>query len=246
MTRILVVDDEPDIVAIMSRMLKGLGYEIISAHNGKGALQKLDKKKPDLVTLDIMMPDMDGFETLERIRKMSNVPVIMVSVKDDQEDIVKALHLGANDYMTKPYNKTILLAKIGSLLKMKRMEDKLKRHSEELEGQVDEKTREVIKAGQELKMAHGELAAQYQIQEKELNLANFQVEEDRINVNFIAGLSGISSVTLFLALLIFMKTGDIDFILWLLIAGTIIAAFHILITQKKIGKASEKIAQLRK
>lgn len=240
MTRILVVDDEPDIVAILSRLLKGIGYEIIPAHNGKDAIEKLGRKKPDLVTLDIMMPEMDGFETLEHIRKISSVPVIMVSVKDDQEDIVKSLHLGANDFMSKPYNKTIFLAKVRSLLKLKQMEDKLKKHSKDVEGEVEEKAREVIIVSEELKAVYEKLNAQHEIQENELNLAKLQLEEDRTKINFIAGLSGISSLTLFLALIILMKTGDFEYLIGLLILGTVAAALHILIAQKKIEEVSKK------
>ncbi len=149
MATILVVDDEPDVVKVVSRMLELVGYEVIPAYSGEEALEKLEVIKPDLITLDLMMPGIDGFETLRRIREKketSSIPVVIISVKADGADIVKAMQLGANDYFTKPYKKVILLTKVQSILNFKQREDQLREYSEELEKKVEEMTRELKEA----------------------------------------------------------------------------------------------------
>jgi signal transduction histidine kinase len=146
MSLIMIVDDEPDMVKVAELILKAEGYETIPAYSGEEALEKLEEVKPHLIIMDIMMPGIDGFETLKRIREnkgTSSIPVIIISVKNDESDIVRGLELGANDYFTKPYNRTILTAKVRSILRLKEMEDRLRRHSHELEQKVKERTREL-------------------------------------------------------------------------------------------------------
>jgi DNA-binding response OmpR family regulator len=119
MARILLVDDEPDVIVVVSMILRRDGHDIITAFSGEEALEKLDDVKPDLITLDIMMSGIDGFETLKRIRenkKTSSIPVVILSVKSDESDIATCLELGANDYITKPYDRTVLLGKVRSIL----------------------------------------------------------------------------------------------------------------------------------
>jgi len=103
-SKILVVDDEPRMVQLIGMNLKLEGFEVVSAPDGFQALEKVTREIPDLVLLDIMMPDMDGFETLRRIREVSSVPVIFLSVKAEEPDRVRGLDLGADDYITKPFS----------------------------------------------------------------------------------------------------------------------------------------------
>lgn len=114
---ILVVDDEPKIVELITMNLERDGFNVISARDGYTALEKVTKHLPDLVILDIMMPDMDGFETLKRIREVSTVPVIFLSVKGQEFDRVRGLDLGADDYMTKPFSPRELVSRIKAILR---------------------------------------------------------------------------------------------------------------------------------
>lgn len=115
--KILVVDDEPRLVDAIEMNLSLEGYEVIAAYTGSEALKKVEEENPDLVTLDIQMPEMDGFETLRRIRAVSDVPVIMVTVMGKDFDKVKGLVLGADDYVSKPFRQQELLARIGAVIR---------------------------------------------------------------------------------------------------------------------------------
>ena len=97
---ILVVDDEPRMIQFIRMNLELEGYRVIQANNGLDALGKVRDELPDLVILDVRMPDLDGFETLRLIREVYDVPVIMLTVQSDEEDIVRGLELGADDYVT--------------------------------------------------------------------------------------------------------------------------------------------------
>jgi DNA-binding response OmpR family regulator len=114
---ILVVDDEPRLVQSIQMHLEMEGFRVISATNGYQALEKLVRETPELVILDVMMPDMDGFVTLKKIREISQVPVIFLSVKGEEFDRVRGLDLGADDYMTKPYSPRELISRIKAVLR---------------------------------------------------------------------------------------------------------------------------------
>ena len=114
---ILVVDDEPRIVEAVGMNLELEGYQVSSASNGYEALQKLTEDLPDLVILDVMMPKVDGFETLREIREVSTVPVIMLTVRGEEIDKVRGLDLGADDYITKPFNPKELVLRIRAVLR---------------------------------------------------------------------------------------------------------------------------------
>ena len=114
---ILVVDDEPRIVEAVGMNLELEGYQVSSASNGYEALQKLTEDLPDLVILDVMMPEVDGFETLREIREVSTVPVIMLTVRGEEIDKVRGLDLGADDYITKPFNPKELVLRIRAVLR---------------------------------------------------------------------------------------------------------------------------------
>lgn len=115
--RILVVDDEPRMIRFIQMNLELEGYEVIQANNGFEALNKVRDALPDLIILDVMMPNLDGFETLRLLREVSQVPVIMLTVKADEEDKVRGLELGADDYVTKPFDFDVLAARVKAVLR---------------------------------------------------------------------------------------------------------------------------------
>ena len=115
--RILVVDDERRMVGFIRLNLEQDGYEVIEAFNGTEALNRLRDSLPDLILLDVMMPDIDGFEVLRTIREISQVPVIMLTAKGEEDDKVKGLELGADDYVTKPFSPRELVSRIKAVLR---------------------------------------------------------------------------------------------------------------------------------
>jgi two-component system KDP operon response regulator KdpE len=115
--RILVVDDEPDLRDAVRVYLEMHGYNVLQAADGQEAVEKVRTTLPDLVVLDVMMPVMDGIAALQQLRTLSAVPVIMLTVKGDEDDKVRALRLGADDYVTKPFSQRELLARIESVLR---------------------------------------------------------------------------------------------------------------------------------
>lgn len=117
MYNILVCDDEKDIVAALKIYLTTEGYGVIEAFNGKEALEKLAENEVHLVLLDIMMPEMDGISTMVEIRRVSNVPVILLTAKSEDTDKVLGLNVGADDYITKPFNVVEMLARVRSQLR---------------------------------------------------------------------------------------------------------------------------------
>jgi len=115
--RILVVDDEPRMIHFIRLNLEHDGFEVYEALSGSQALGQLRDQMPDLVLLDIMMPDLDGFETLRMIRDLSSVPVIMLTAKGEEEDKVRGLELGADDYITKPFSPRELVSRVRAVLR---------------------------------------------------------------------------------------------------------------------------------
>lgn len=117
MHRILICDDEKDIVSALKIYLEAEGYDCLCSYSGEEALQLLDENDVQLVLLDIMMPGMDGIEVINRIRASSNVPVIFLSAKAEDTDKILGLNLGADDYVTKPFNPVELMARVRSQLR---------------------------------------------------------------------------------------------------------------------------------
>jgi two-component system KDP operon response regulator KdpE len=114
---VLIVDDEPPIQRFVRAELEGQGFRVVLANSGAEALDRVDADRPDLVLLDVMMPVMDGFETLRRLRQQSTVPVIMLTARGGDLDTVRGLHSGADDYVTKPFNPEELTARIAAVLR---------------------------------------------------------------------------------------------------------------------------------
>jgi two-component system, OmpR family, KDP operon response regulator KdpE len=115
--KILVVDDEPHLLKLVRSNLEAAHYKVITAIDGPIALAMLEKEGADLVILDIMMPGMDGFEVLQKIREFSVVPMIMLTAKDQEVDVVRGLKLGADDYIRKPFSVHELLARVEAVLR---------------------------------------------------------------------------------------------------------------------------------
>ena len=115
--RILVVDDERRMVGFIRLNLEQDGFEVVEAYNGTEALERLRDSLPDLILLDVMMPDIDGFEVLRTIREVSQVPVIMLTAKGEEDDKVKGLELGADDYITKPFSPRELVSRVRAVLR---------------------------------------------------------------------------------------------------------------------------------
>jgi DNA-binding response OmpR family regulator len=113
--RILLVDDEERVLNFLRSKLKVAGYEVFTANNGHDALEEAQAQEPDLIVLDIVMPRMDGFDTLKELRRFSSVPVIILSARRDDTDKIKGLGLGADDYLAKPFNPDELVARIESV-----------------------------------------------------------------------------------------------------------------------------------
>jgi two-component system KDP operon response regulator KdpE len=114
---VLVVDDEPRMIRFIRMNLELEGYQVIEARNGLQALEQVRQHLPDLVIMDVMMPEMDGFETLRLLREISTVPVILLTVKSDEEDKIRGLELGADDYVTKPFSPGELNSRVHAVMR---------------------------------------------------------------------------------------------------------------------------------
>ena len=119
--QILVVDDEERMVRFIRLNLEYDGFHVFEAFNGSQAIKKIRSNLPDLVLLDVMLPDMDGFEVLKIIREVSSVPVIMLTAKGEEEDRVRGLELGADDYVTKPFSPRELVSRVRAVLRRTEM-----------------------------------------------------------------------------------------------------------------------------
>ena len=115
--RILVVDDEERMVRFIHLNLEHDGFQVIEAFNGTKAIDQVRSSLPDLILLDVMMPDMDGFEVLRIVREVSSVPVIMLTAKGEEDDRVRGLELGADDYVTKPFSPRELVSRVRAVLR---------------------------------------------------------------------------------------------------------------------------------
>jgi DNA-binding response OmpR family regulator len=115
--RVLVVDDDDDIRLLLEELLRGAGYGVETAEDGRVALRAFHASPPDLVVLDLSMPELDGFETLDRLRDLSDVPVILLTARGGEIDKVRGFRAGADDYVVKPFGRQELLARVEALLR---------------------------------------------------------------------------------------------------------------------------------
>ncbi len=163
---ILVVDDEPRMIDFIRMNLELDGYRISEAHDGQAALESIRTQLPDCVLLDVMMPRLDGFETLKRLREFATVPVIMLTAKGEERDIIFGLESGADDYVTKPFAPRVLNSRIRAVL---RRQESSERSPEQqilrIDGRlsVDFNRRLVIVAGEEIKLRPTEFRLLYHL-----------------------------------------------------------------------------------
>ncbi|HJR70775.1 MAG TPA: response regulator transcription factor [Gammaproteobacteria bacterium] len=115
--KVLLVDDDPDLLAVTGFALQQAGFLVVTAADGPAALEVFRREQPDLAVLDINMPRMSGFELAEKLRERSRIPLVMLTARGEEADVVRALGLGADDYLTKPFSPKILLARLKALLR---------------------------------------------------------------------------------------------------------------------------------
>jgi len=150
---ILLVDDEANIVDLARLYLERDGYRIEAAYDGAAALQAVEKLDPALVVLDIMLPEMDGFEVCRRVRAESDVPIIMLTARDEDIDKIVGLELGADDYLTKPFNPRELVARVKAILRRAERIPARKQESLHLgDVTIDPASRELSIAGEKVEL----------------------------------------------------------------------------------------------
>ncbi|TML56632.1 MAG: response regulator transcription factor [Actinobacteria bacterium] len=152
---VLVVEDESSIASFVALYLKNAGYRIQAAGTGREALERVASEKPDLIVLDLMLPDIDGLEVCRRVRQSSDVPILMLTARDEDVDKIIGLEVGADDYLTKPFNPRELVARVKSILRRsvperREVQTKQIKHGD-LE--IDVGRREVLVAGKEVQLA---------------------------------------------------------------------------------------------
>ena len=152
---ILVVEDEPSIASFVAMYLKRAGFNVSVASTGGGAIEQAEVEAPSLVVLDLMLPDLDGIDVCRRLRQRSDVPILMLTARDDDVDKIIGLEVGADDYLTKPFNPGELVARVKSILRRANPDRR------ELEGaclehgvlRIDAGRREVVVEGDEIQLA---------------------------------------------------------------------------------------------
>ncbi len=151
---VLVVDDEPRMINFIRMNLELEGYRVISATDGLDAVRKTREMLPDAVLLDIMMPEMDGYETLQAIREESTVPVIMLTARSEESDKVKGLDLGADDYITKPFSPRELISRVKAVIRRAELPAQVEKAPIVIDDRlsVDFNRREVIVEGKPVKL----------------------------------------------------------------------------------------------
>lgn len=148
-TRLMVIDDEPDTVLLLKSILERENYEVIGANNGMEATQKFSTIQPALVITDMMMPLMDGWQTIKKLHETTDVPIIILSVLNQTDSIVRALELGADDYITKPFDQVEVVARVESVLRRSQSSTRISRIGiEGINLVLDIDTHEVFYQGQ--------------------------------------------------------------------------------------------------
>jgi two-component system KDP operon response regulator KdpE len=155
-TRILIVDDEPSILATMAPLLRGRGYDVSTATSGHAALEAVDRQPPQLVILDLGLPDLDGIEVARRLREGRAIPILVLSARGAEHDKVSALDAGADDYVTKPFSSEELLARVRAALRRSdtgTLAGVIKRG----DLVIDVDRRKIVRGGDELRLTPKEL-----------------------------------------------------------------------------------------
>jgi len=156
---VLVVEDEPDTVFLLKQILRNAGFNVMGALSGSEALKKCADIKPDLVMLDLMMPDMDGWETYRYLKQMCDVPVIVISAVGNKEDVVRALRMGVDDYVTKPFYNAEVVARAQVVLRRYgKMEDVSRLVFPQIDLVIDFQTQKVTLREQSVQLTNKEFA----------------------------------------------------------------------------------------
>jgi two-component system KDP operon response regulator KdpE len=163
--RVLVVDDEPRMIRFIRMNLELEGWEVVEATDGQIALNKVRDSMPDVVVLDVMMPDLDGFETLRLLREISTIPVIMLTAKGEEDDRVRGLELGADDYVSKPFSPRELVSRVKAVLRRAEMPPTVERTPIRVDDrlQIDFSRREVLVDGKPVQLRPTEYRLLYHL-----------------------------------------------------------------------------------
>lgn len=174
---VLVVDDEPRILRFVRAELESAGCRVLTASEGNAALEIVESSRPDLVVLDVIMPGMDGFEVLRRVRELSSVPVILLTARGSDADKVRGLDLGADDYLTKPFSPDELSARIRAVLRRTSSGSQTPAKTQFRVGDltVDFDRRKVVARGQEVAMSRTEWQL---LQQLAMNAGKVMLHED--------------------------------------------------------------------
>jgi DNA-binding response OmpR family regulator len=161
----LVIDDDPDVHALVGHALQRAGYEVVSATDGERGLALLEAARPDIVLLDVTMPEPDGFEVCRRIRQTSQTPIVMLTARNAEEDVVHGFRVGADDYVTKPVSMRLLAARMATVLRRAK-ENQARRGDGKLsvDGlELDLQTMEARKGGREVHLTPLEFRILYML-----------------------------------------------------------------------------------
>jgi len=152
--KILLVDHEQDALELVSRTFLRAGYDVLTAPSGEHALKLMASAQPDLVVLDVLLPDIDGFEVCRRIRLDSQVPIVMLTARDEEEDVMHGFRLGVDDYVTKPFSARLLAARVAAVLRRTGQSNQRQREDHVQAGELDLDIHsfEVRKDGQQIRL----------------------------------------------------------------------------------------------
>jgi len=178
--KILVVDDEPHMVRLVQANLKAAGYEVVSATDGRSALMMAERELPDLIVLDIMLPGVDGYEVCRRIREYSAVPILMLTARGSEIDLLHGFDVGADDYLAKPFSVNELLVRVRAILKRSRFAQAIVQHPPLITGSlmIDFSKRRVMVHGEEVKLSPTEYKL---LVELALNADRVMLHEDLLH-----------------------------------------------------------------
>ncbi len=194
--RVLIVDDTIQNIQVLGTVLREQNYQISVAQNGLQALDVVSKVTPDIILLDIMMPELDGFGTCERLKADAatrDIPIIFLTAKVETEDIVRGFELGAVDYVTKPFNATELLARVHTHLEIQRLRRELQEYNEQLEQKVEERTVEVRAAHALLQRQVKELQGRDRLSNAQMSVGSAEEAHEEI-LRVVADVIDVSSV----------------------------------------------------
>ena len=155
--KLLLVDDDPDLLYTLERYLQQSGYSTVTANNGKSAINIFEVEKPQAALIDIMMPELDGFEVVKKIRSVSSIPIILLTARSDETDKIVGLELGADDYVTKPFSPREVVARLKAIMRrgnQNQQELKSKIIIDEIT--VDKNTRSVMRGESEIQLTKTE------------------------------------------------------------------------------------------